>query len=245
MTDKNYKNSPIVEALLELRVNYSSSYVTKIDNFKKLISKDFPNFQKLSQTRFSFQVKKDGSPSVEDVPSNADLFKFSSEDGKKIIQVSEIGLVVSHLEPYQGWQFFEADIKAIAKLYFEVFEVRSINRFGLRYINKMLVLPDELVELFSLYPNLEIKNHHLQISNSRNQYQSYCPASELTALVAQNIQPAKDGKHIEAVLDIDIIKVKELKPSIDSIIPFLSGMRELKNDIFESNLHEKLKERFG
>tara|TARA_R110002072_G_scaffold534_2_gene3617 strand:+ start:149862 stop:150602 length:741 start_codon:yes stop_codon:yes gene_type:complete len=242
--EAKYTNSPILEALIEIRVSYGDSFEKFIDTFYENIKESYPIREKLPQSRFSFKVKNDGKPEMQDVREESSLYKFISSDGLDIVQVSEVGVVITRLKPYIGWEYFEKKVESILPVFFDKFKISFVNRCGLRFINKIFVKANEMGKMFTMLPSITASKHTVFISNSRNQVQIYCPEVDLTALVAQNIQPGKSDDDLEITLDFDIIKVMNFEPKYNLVSPLLKPMRKLKNDLFESNLKNDLKKRF-
>lgn len=247
-SELNYPNSPLNEALIEFRVKYKDDYVNHVTNFSTAIKHCYPNSQQIPQTRFHLEVKKGGGkPQVSDVPTNAPLCRYTSSDGKNVVQVTDIGLVISRLKPYDGWSNFLKTIKEVSEIYFRCFPIQQINRVGLRYINKIESNLLNFESDYKVFPSISSGDYAFQIQNSGLQVQLINPEMELMAIVGQNVTPRKKGDVdiVEVTLDIDVIKNESLEPKFSSIEPYLEPMRKFKNDIFQSNLSDELKGTFA
>lgn len=238
-SQKNYTSAPIEEALLEVRVTYSGPYVDSIETFRENI-KDFCNYEELPQTRFHFRVSENNQPKVQDVPETQYLYTFKTTDEKYVIQVSDIGLVVSRLRPYEGWDTFKDKILDCVSKFFKSFKIQNVNRLGLRFINKINCSPDDFYTYFKSFPSLAYGKFALEANSSTMQFQVFNKEKGLNGIITEVINPkwANETLSLNVTFDIDIFKNVAHKPIITEVEAHLPDMRAIKNDVFEANITE-------
>lgn len=244
ISQENYTSAPIEEALFEVRVNYSEPYASSIDAFKKIM-KEFCNYEELPQTRFHFKVAENNQPKIQDVPETQYLYRLRTADDKYVVQVSDVGLVVSRLRPYESWDIFEEKLLDCVSKFFEAFKVKSVNRVGLRFVNKMKCSPDEFYAYFKSFPSLAYGKFALEANASTMQFQVFNKEKALNGIITEIINPKWENETLSLVVtfDIDVFKNVSHKPIIAEIKAHLPDMRAMKNDVFEANITEEFRNR--
>lgn len=141
---RKYKNAPIIEALCEFQFSPTSPWDLAIPGLVyEKIQRDFPKRRQVKHLDVDVSAKSEG---VEQEVRTTDRIQFLRHDEKALIQVSQNLLAVNHLRPYPTWEGFLPLIRKGFDAYYEVAKPVSIQRIGLRYINR-IELPGPKVKL--------------------------------------------------------------------------------------------------
>ncbi|MBU2622318.1 MAG: TIGR04255 family protein [Proteobacteria bacterium] len=151
---KRYKNPPLVEALCEFYFQGSHWDDAVPGLLYEKIKPSYPQRRQLEQVGVKIDIsaesesitKKRGQPRIQ----------FVSDDKSRLVQMAKDLLVVNHLKPYPQFEKWEPDIEAILKEYVSLTQPSGIARFGVRYINN-IVLPYTSIRMedyFRIYPQL-------------------------------------------------------------------------------------------
>lgn len=134
--------APIVEAALEIRARAESPWEEQaILNHLKSELLEYPNV--LSQREVRHELKMGPGRSTESKLQNLGMkgFRFESSDKRQIAQFNRDGFVFSRLPPYEGWEEFSAESFRLWKMYSSLAKPSQIQRLGLRFINRIPLIP--------------------------------------------------------------------------------------------------------
>jgi len=149
---RKYKNPPVVEALCEFRFDPGSPWDLAIPGL--VYEKVQGEFPKRRQAKV-FEASISGGPEgIEQQVKTTDRMQFLRHDEKALIQVGPNLLAVNHLKPYPSWQEFLPLIQQGFDAYFAAANPKSIQRIGLRYINRIEIAGErvELADYFEFRP---------------------------------------------------------------------------------------------
>ena len=218
--------APIKEAAIEFRVSGDVN-VGDLDF-------DLNGFAKGTEIQtMELQLELHG-PRVEHKESRSHVgYRHEADDGKDIAQVTTSGLTFSRLTPYKDWDTFSSLAKDVWRQYIEVVGTVSIDRLGVRYVNRLNVpYFDEysLDDYFTNAPKLFMKSksgveHFLtRLVLKLNHTQ------DINAVVIQTIDKPTDNI-LPLILDIDV-SAQLIQEDQADIWSLLDRLREYKNDIF-------------
>ncbi|MBU4339221.1 TIGR04255 family protein [Patescibacteria group bacterium] len=153
---KQYKNSPITEAVCEFRFELAESPSPQaVDLIFKDIRNYFPKKKKGQTYQMEFSV--DRKENKEEFKKNFGEFdQFFSEDEKTFIQLDKGRLSIHKLKPYETWDKFNELINLAFVSYKKNIKIKFIQRIGLRYINNFEI-PDKTFDIkdyFNLKPDI-------------------------------------------------------------------------------------------
>jgi len=136
---KVFKNAPLIEAVFEIRFSADLGIECKKSEFYNNIKKEFPNIF---------------VPNVE--PGQAIALKpyeFKSADLKKVIRFS-INSFSFHTSDYSGgFESFEEECIRYVNLFLCYFKIDTLNRIGLRYVNRIPIIRKKGIIPISEYLN--------------------------------------------------------------------------------------------
>jgi uncharacterized protein (TIGR04255 family) len=131
MIAKKYKNSPITEAVCELRIVPESPWDMAVPGLVYARLKN--TFPKRRQAKNIAATMTGGAITTFEVERP----QFLREDEKALVVVSKDVFAVSSLKPYMKWEAFRPLILESFKAYSEITNPIAFQRLGLRYINQI------------------------------------------------------------------------------------------------------------
>lgn len=149
---RKYADPPIVEAVCEFRLPADSDWDLAIPGLVyEQIRDRFPRREQRTIQEVEIVGQKDGFR--QEMRAN-ERAVFLTEDKTKFIQVGRHLWAINCLKPYPTWRQFEPVIRQGFEALTDVVKVTSLQRIGLRYINRVEI-PHPLVDLeqyFSFRP---------------------------------------------------------------------------------------------
>ncbi len=135
--NKKYKNSPILEAVCELRFELESiPDQSVIDSIFMALKNKFPERKKPTQQQIQFALNTE-EKKEEFKHSSYSFDQFLSGDGKDLVQINGNIISIHRLRPYQSWEVFSETIALVLEVYGKNIKIKSLQRIGLRYINRV------------------------------------------------------------------------------------------------------------
>lgn len=245
---RHYKKAPIIEALIDLRVEFSSDVT--LSTLRKVQSdteSDYPLSEEITLAQTEFQV---GS-SVTAIASQSTVgYRFYSSDRKQILQARLDGFSFSQLEPYHTWNSLQNEAKRLWKIYADATQVSAIQRVAVRYINRLdlpfdssglLDFKEYLRTVPEVSPDLfqGLKDYVMQLQ---------IPQEDLEAVLnlTEAMLPSTDNHTISVLLDIDLFSFVKLPAASSSTVwEILEKFRTRKNEVFEACITDKTRELFN
>jgi uncharacterized protein (TIGR04255 family) len=109
-----YKNSPLIEAVYEIRYSPLLAIESDRDKFYNKIKDVFPN--------------------VTIPKSNLEPYIFEKQDRSWLILLSPVFIAIS-CKKYEGFQVYKKECLKLLLVFSELFKVEKMTRSGLRYVN--------------------------------------------------------------------------------------------------------------
>jgi uncharacterized protein (TIGR04255 family) len=242
---ERFSKAPIVEALLDIAVGFSSPVEpARLEAFQDAIRDDYPAKQSRVKWEGAIQVAQEVVQQA--VKRGPQGFMFTSGDGQRMVQVRQDGFTFNWLKPYDRWESFRDEARQHWGRFRDTFGPEAVTRLGLRYINRLdlplpfsdfreyvTTLPDIAPDLpqglSALFMRLEIPD----------------PNRGLIAIVTETFQSTiNEGKELPLIFDIDIVRESTFEPSSPAIWETFEQMREYKNEVFFGSVTERAKELF-
>lgn len=242
------KNPPITEAALDIKVDLPKGVnLQTLELFHGRIKDRFPVKKILMRAEGMFEFKEGKIPKVVGFSDAGIGFEFRSNEEKIVTRARIDGFLFSKLRPYETWESFFENAKALWHQYSELTNPIKIKRLGLRYINRInLPLPinnfgdflktkpeiaDGISQVFSnFFVRLVVLNTSLQGS--------------FATIIQTTEKVSDDQKWLSLILDIDAYYELPLEPKDEKIWDIYENLREFKNDIFFKSITDKTKELF-
>src|SRR5690348_3954546 len=102
-----FPNSPITEAILDIRCNLPPGIdLARLAEMHERIKERFPTRQDRTFWEGCFQVDPAGLPEM--IPPTGGIvgYQFVAPDGRKIVQARLDGFTLNKLKPYENWDVF-------------------------------------------------------------------------------------------------------------------------------------------
>jgi uncharacterized protein (TIGR04255 family) len=239
-----YKNAPITEAVIDLRVNPDSTLsLNDLALIQEEIKAEYPGRREAFTVSGQFTFgQRSGAAAVQNLTG----YHFVSADEKQISQARFDGFTFSRLKPYESWKSFSAEARRLWQYYKRPRSNTQISRAAVRYINRLdIPLPlNDLKDYLRTYPEISS-----EISQEMVAYfmQIHIPQPDLKAFVIINegiSNPAVENV-VSIILDIDLFREQDLPTEDEALWELLESFRVRKNKLFEASITGKMRELFN
>lgn len=241
---KNYKNPPIIEAVIELRFVESLNE----QQLEKLVLKQKSKF--IIQTIEEISVKflpEEKTDQRSKAKTRIVGYKLIDRiDNSNIIQVKYNSISVSRFPPYEGWDELIADIKKYHAWYTSK-KFKPLSRVGIRYINRIdIPAADNKIELedyFKIYPHVP----NTKFPDVNRFVVQTVAAIDDEKMLTLNMGTANEApllKHTSIIFDLDVAQSRNLPLNDTKLYRLLEDIRNKKNSFFEDLLTPKCKRLF-
>ncbi len=249
---RRYKNPPIEEAICEFRFKPGPDWDLTIPG--KLQSKLGDEYSGKPQQRTVVEVGLEmqaGRPSELRHGERLGMVQLVTENGKRMVGVGSDILSVSMLRPYHdvsrpggsGWDEFQPRIADALDAYKSVAEPVGVFRIGIRYINKIAILQNEVrVEdyLKCALPDVDGLPDRLNNFISRVEY-TYEDGVRL--VLSQGLINAPSD-HVGFLLDLDVIWENTKPITLNEALSRVEDLRNRERDAFETVITDEARKLF-
>jgi len=238
-------SAPIVEGIIDIR-SFSSEPFEE-DPIKVKLVDNLENYSFAhSQREFRHEVKlHEGRPlqqTTEDLGFKG--VRYHSEDSKRIVQFNHDGFVFSWLAPYPDWDTFSKEGLGLWKVFKNIANPSDINRIGLRFINRIELLKENLNLNDYTKPVLDSPaGIDLPFSGFMHHNTFSIPGHQYSINLIRTIQPLKsEQSKIGLIIDIDVFTNEESSISESNLQNILNEMRWIKNKAFFGSITDTTKD---
>ena len=243
MNSETYRNAPIAEAALDVRVRLPRDI--GLDVLEAVRDESYSALH-ARPVKVEFKVGAPESGPLAAPKSeifNTPLgFAYTTEDRRQVFQIRTDGFTHNRLEPYVDWDSFSREAKRLWAKYVTVAKPEMIEILGLNYLNRIHVpLGAPFEEYFRTY--IQISPDLPQSVNSYNlAFQLSWPGEEgIFAFVGQSLAPSLKEGFAAMILNIQAFKQLN-KPAAevqdDEIWKTFNVLRDVKNSLFEGCITE-------
>ena len=246
MSDEIYTKCPVTEAIFDVRITLPKDFsYTVFEEYYDDIKNEFPNKEVGVEFESSIAFKKDEDPII-DTKRGPIGFHFKSTDGKRIIQFKKNGFTFNKLKPYDNWEVFSGEAKKHFEKFIEICKPVSIDRLGLRYINRLEIpLPIlDFQQYITTFPNISSGLPQVMADFfMRLVIPEKSEEPSNIAIITQTIDRKALIKDIlPLIFDIDIYRIIKFGvEDKEKIYKFFEEFRNYKNRIFNESITEKTK----
>lgn len=240
---KRYKNAPITEAVIEIRIQPPESFgPDTLRNLAESFKADFPKTapMRLVQMGVAAQAQPD-EPLSFSSSHGVVGYRLSKANDSRVLQIRRDGLAYSHLAPYTEWATFKAEAQPLWAKYRTAIPGAKLVRCALRYINRVDI-PETKIEVydyFKLYTKIPEQLPQQDVIGAALSLQMPQLDLECMAIINQAlVDPVKPG-HISIILDIDVFRQSIETWQDSEVWTFLDKLRDRKNEIFESCITDR------
>ena len=217
-----YPNAPLIEAVFEIRFPGEPAIECHRDLFFQHIRSEYINV-------WVPTLREGQAPAL--VP-----YQFKTDDGLNSV-LTAINLLAFSTKKYQGFQSFKNEALRLIGLFADTYEIRTLTRTGLRYINAIRFLPQEQRLPLSDYLNLGLRLPDVfpgEFKNLDLAFVSIVKGGSITTRLGH--MEAKDGSGDAILLDFDFAKEGDL--DVNEIPAYLDESHTSTKAFFESVLSE-------
>jgi uncharacterized protein (TIGR04255 family) len=239
--------APIVEAAIEVRAQAKIAWDEPlITEQLKTKLPDYPNVQSQREFKSTFEVGIGKKAKGEVLDLGWKGLRFESGDKLHIAQLYQDSFLFSRLQPYDSWKQFYDEGLRLWQLYMNLAKPAEIQRVGLRFINRMGLMPDEPLEDYLQILPQKPQGLDIPIGSFFHHEVLNVPDYPYAINIRRTIQPPNKttDKKIGLILDIDVFTIQPFEPKTGIIEQYLAEMRWLKNKVFYGNITPKAREEF-
>ena len=144
---KHYEKTPIMEAVIDLRVTLPEGIIVdKLADIHHYIKDKFPIVESFYRGMGAIAFNP-GTPITVDTSEQQIGFWFRSEDKLRTFQATLDGFSFNRLAPYVSWEEFSSDAKSLWEIYKEICKPTHVTRAAVRYINQINIPINRLIDL--------------------------------------------------------------------------------------------------
>jgi uncharacterized protein (TIGR04255 family) len=237
-----YKNPPIQEAICEIHFLRSPSLRESDLRSMMPMWKDLYPDQKIVELR-NVQIeltveKAEAKPTV-----SGHKLICRSDNGGRLVQLSSSLLAVNKLRPYIGWEedFRDTIVKRFDEARMQ-FGFESVNRIGLRYINRIEIPATPLVWSDWFRVPLPIPEPVASVGGFFQSHFRHQLNEHLDCILNFGSLPS-EGKGSSVLLDIDVVWRGDIGPV--SVKDSLESVHAPHRSLFEAYLLDKTRQLFN
>ncbi len=242
---KEYKSSPIIEALVEVHFSQTKTDFTVWADFNNRLKKSYPIVEELFIPKTELRIAQDRR-SGEGKISQEKLLRFYKKDKTQLVQASKDFVSVNKLKPYSGYEKFISEAKSALKNYIDLTSPKLTNLIGMRYINQIIIPETEikLKDYFGFMPQIPdevtqgINNVLLQIQFTPRDSQH-----QIMTSLRSDVSLA-EGQSVFFLDIYDILPVNN-ETDISFILNSLNEAHENIERVFEGFITDKARKLFG
>jgi uncharacterized protein (TIGR04255 family) len=239
---RHYTRPPIAEAVLELRFDdlLSSRDLERLrDRFKST----YATIEQIQEIDVLFEGSQ-VQPKVREAG-----FKMTDRNAVDVIMVRPISFGTIRLAPYENWEQLSGRAKENWDLFTKVVGRKKVNRIGTRFINR-IDIPNQLLsgrnvpDLFRTIVKVapEIGSAVFNFAFSVNMIHKATGA--ILTIQSTIVQPPALLEHTSVAFDTDAFWEGEMPLRVDEMWAKADILRDVKNDVFENSISDKLRELF-
>jgi len=238
---RHLDNAPIVEAVIDFRVNIPTELSAQIfSSFGSDFTSKYPKKESLTSGQIEFQIEA-GKPVVKsNVDQGIQGYIYKSADGKDVAQFRIDGFTFSRLHPYTSWDKVFKEASTLWALYCSKFvaDMPIVKRIAVRYINRLDIPAKSSLEKYLTAPLGPPKELPQEMSEFLTRM--VIKDGELTANIIQALDKSPKPDHVGVILDIDVYKENNNGFDISNVLSEFEKLRNLKNRIFFANITEEI-----
>lgn len=242
---RHYSQAPLVEAVLELRIDeLPSDEVDRLHAFKSKVAQKYTTEEIIMSggVRVEFDATGSAPPRVEGSAEKLG-FRFRTPDGTELVQVRRNGLSYHKLPPYSRWEACFEETRALWREFLDLLQPPLVRQIGLRYVNHLHVpAPCDLKTYLRTFP---------EVSPDLSQYlsgyimQLSLPQADLaqTVLVLRQAFVGLSAPNLaRIVLDHDLVCSTDLVSSSEELWEVFALLHQRQNEVFEGCITDSTRE---
>jgi len=232
MSHPHLDRAPIVEALVDLRVDPELFSLGALEPFQKAAATDFPDQRRVLFVTSNVDLRDMDAPKITTPLPDTKGYACWSEDKRRVIQARVNGFSFSHLGPYDRWETLRDDARTWWRTYRDRTQPQRVTRCALRFINR-LDLPQPMGDLAEYLKTVPQIGEGLPQTLSGLFMRLVLPFPRATAIVTQAVDDAGvTQEKLPVILDIDVFAEGDFSPDGEEIWSRLEELHTIKNEVF-------------
>lgn len=242
-----YNNPKIMEAVCEFKFADDTKWDITIPGLiYEDVRAEFPKKTQRTQQEINISTAQGSSGKMQSQIRKSEIASFLTNNEKTLINIGPRTLSVNQMKPYLTWADFKSHIEyAFAALNKRV-EISSIQRIGLRYINK-IDIPGREVDLDNYFefrpflgPNLPQSHNNFILGCAF----SFIDERDICKVQLRDVVP-EDETTLAFLLDIDYYLAKPQSIAPNQSLNWVEQAHSEVEKIFEGCISESLREILG
>jgi uncharacterized protein (TIGR04255 family) len=242
------EHAPTIEAVIHWQAN--AIKILDPATLRDELVRRLPDYP-ICEPQHDIKIELGTPANISEVAQMIQWNGFRMQDERHhIAQFTPMGAVFSRLSPYETWENFQSEAMRFWDIFLELAEPISIQRLGVRYINRISLEDGKKPSTYlktvpSPIPDLEFPTESFFYQDT---YQ--VPGYPYHINWVRTIQPQQTtsvNAQVQAlIIDIDVFTTDEFIASDrESLIKRLDEMRWIKNKIFFSCITQTALTQFG
>jgi uncharacterized protein (TIGR04255 family) len=238
--------APIVEAVVQVNARASSEWIQ--EKIIPQLQQELGTQVTLVPETASYQtINLDPKTGIQNIGASSHWQGARIDPGEypEIIRFARDFFSYSRLAPYEHWAAFLDRAMRFLTVHARVAQPGTVQRIGLRFINRVQMSPSLDLEDYLASPPIDISGLDLPISGFLYQTTYVTPNHPYVIGLARTIQqtPAPVVQPPALIIDLDVSTSAPTSFDINAIEAHLHRMRWLKNKVFFGIITQSLLER--
>ena len=240
---RHLPNAPIKEALIDIQVALPEKVKIEALNSKYAqIAGQYPKQEILQRGEFGLHSDESHQSKVT-TDHTVVGYRYTSGDGRRVVQFRVDGFTFSRLEPYGTWEDMKGEAVGLWKIYADSVSPNPVTRIATRYINLLKLPPNtELKEYLTAPPTIP-EGLNQELSSFLTRVEIHEPSIGAHGILTQALEGALED-HAPVVLDIDVFIARPFDTQDEEFWFYLDQLRDFKNTVFFESITEKAAELF-
>ena len=240
---RHLPNAPIKEALIDIQVALPEKVKIEALNSKYAqIAGQYPKQEILQRGEFGLHSDESHQSKVT-IDHTVVGYRYTSGDGRRVVQFRVDGFTFSRLEPYGTWEDMKGEAVGLWKIYADSVSPNPVTRIATRYINLLKLPPNtELKEYLTAPPTIP-EGLNQELSSFLTRVEIHEPSIGAHGILTQALEGALED-HAPVVLDIDVFIARPFDTQDEEFWFYLDQLRDFKNTVFFESITEKAAELF-
>ena len=237
-----YKNPPVIEAIIDIRVKVSSA--PTFESLARIVEGEESHYP-TRQLMTTNQLTVDGATGAASNNQESIGYRYFSSDKSAVLQARRDGFAFSKLPPYQEWELWQPEGRRLWQRYKSIVNPEGITRVAVRYINRVQINRGnfDLREYFNCFP--EIPDSFGSISGFLMRLELPQHGTDNRVLILnQGILDEGLTNHVAVLLDFDLSKRVRLAPDDDAVWSEIESLHSQENRLFEESITDRAREMF-
>jgi uncharacterized protein (TIGR04255 family) len=238
-----YNKPPLVEVVCEFRFAPGKTIATTLaDEVYEKLKAQFAKRRILGTLSTEVAAGADGFHQQIKLTERT---QFLRTDEKCFVQLEPNFLAINHLPPYPTWEGYRPLIYEAYQAYLDVAQPASLNRIGLRYINR-LTFPGKQIQFetyLNLYPFAGPDLPQMLFAVDMRVHTAFEDDRDFLSMRLNFPGPTTDEK-LTALLDFDYFSVSQQSVDPDKVYGWLEQAHLHIQEAFEASVTAELKPSF-